>query len=494
MANGTTQSSGAEVAGRGVRQARESRVRPRDIRSIRLVRRRAVAGLTSLASTAALVGCDLGGLIAGVFSALALRELFHGATPIRWSTIWSTETDWLPFLALVMVLVFSRAGLYGPRERRAGFGSLLGSLTLVGVLTVAFAVGAGHEFNTYGAIPTAIVLTAVVIGLLRIGYDSGVRAVHRLAHIRRRALLLGDGPALELLGRALSQDGSRREYAVVGSVTSPQQLSDAIAGTHLDEIVVDGSLGEQELLEVVVEAHREAVRVVIAPTAGEMLARRGQYVPGQAVPLYELRPPAFAGVDWLVKRAFDYSVAVLLVLVCAPLLALLALIVKLTSRGPVLYVCRRVGLEEEEFRMFKFRTMYLHAAEQQDELESENEADGALFKLRRDPRVTPVGAFLRRFSLDELPQLINVLRGEMSLVGPRPLPMRDFERLEPWHRKRYLVLPGMTGLWQVSGRSDLTFDRLVRLDFHYLETWSIWLDVSILLRTIPAVVAKRGAY
>ena len=494
MANGTTQSSGAEVAGRGVRQASESRVRPRDIRSIRLVRRRALSALTSLSATAVLVAFDVGGLIAGVFAALTLRELFHGATPIHWITIWSTESDWLPFLALVMVLVFSRAGLYGPRERRAGFGSLLGSLTLVGVLTVAFAVGAGHEFSTYGVIPTAIVLTAVAIGVLRVGYDVAAHTVLRVAHVRRRALLLGDSGALELLGQALAEDGSRREYELVGAVTSPQQVAEALTVTRLDEIVVDGSLGEQELLDVVVEAHREAVRVVIAPTAGEMLARRGRYVPGQAVPLYELRPPAFAGIDWVVKRAFDYAVAVLLVVACAPLLALLALIVKLSSRGPVLYVCRRVGLEEQEFRMFKFRTMYLDAAQHQDELESENEADGALFKLRRDPRVTPVGAFLRRFSLDELPQLINVLRGEMSLVGPRPLPMRDYERLEPWHRKRYLVLPGMTGLWQVSGRSDLTFDRLVRLDFHYLETWSIWLDVSILLRTIPAVVAKRGAY
>jgi exopolysaccharide biosynthesis polyprenyl glycosylphosphotransferase len=470
------------------------RVRPRDIRSIRLVRRRAASALTSLTATAVLVGFDLCGLIAGVFAALALRELFHGATPIHWSTVWSTETDWLPFLALVMVLVFSRAGLYGPRERRTGFGSLLGSLTLVGVLTVAFAIGAGHQFNTYGVIPTAIVLTAAAIGVLRIAYDVAARAVLRLAHVRRRALLLGDRGTLELLGQALSEDGSRREYELVGAVTSPQQATDAIAAARLDEIVVDGSLGEQDLLDVVVAAHREAVRVVIAPTAGEMLARRGRYVPGQAVPLYELRPPAFDGLEWVVKRTFDYSVAVLLVLVLTPLLALLALLVKLSSEGPVLYVCRRVGLEEREFRMFKFRTMYLDAAEHQDELESENEADGALFKLRRDPRVTPVGAFLRRFSLDELPQLINVLRGEMSLVGPRPLPMRDFERLEPWHRKRYLVLPGLTGLWQVSGRSDLTFDRLVRLDFHYLETWSIWLDVSILLRTIPAVFAKRGAY
>jgi exopolysaccharide biosynthesis polyprenyl glycosylphosphotransferase len=448
----------------------------------------------SLTATAVLVGFDLCGLIAGVYAALALRELYHGNTPVLWSSIWATETEWLPFLALVTVLVFSRAGLYGPRERRAGFGSLLGSLTLVGVLTVAFAVGAGHEFSTYGAIPTAIVLAAAAIGALRIAYDVAARAALRLAHVRRRALLLGDSAAIELLVQAFSQDGSRREYEVVGTVASPEQLADAVVATELDEIVVDGAIGERELLDIVVEAHREAVRVVIAPTAGEMLARRGRYVPGQAVPLYELRPPAFAGVEWVVKRAFDYSVSVLLILVCAPLLALLALIVKLSSRGPVLFVSRRIGLEEQEFRMFKFRTMYLDAARQQDELESENEADGALFKLRQDPRVTPVGAFLRRFSLDELPQLINVLRGEMSLVGPRPLPMRDYKRLEPWHRKRYLVLPGMTGMWQVSGRSDLTFDRLVRLDFHYLETWSIWLDISILLRTIPAVVARRGAY
>jgi exopolysaccharide biosynthesis polyprenyl glycosylphosphotransferase len=448
----------------------------------------------SLTATAVLVGFDLCGLIAGVYAALALRELYHGNTPVLWSSIWATETEWLPFLALVTVLVFSRAGLYGPRERRAGFGSLLGSLTLVGVLTVAFAVGAGHEFSTYGAIPTAIVLAAAAIGALRIAYDVAARAALRLAHVRRRALLLGDSAAIELLVQAFSQDGSRREYEVVGTVASPEQLADAVVATELDEIVVDGAIGERELLDIVVEAHREAVRVVIAPTAGEMLARRGRYVPGQAVPLYELRPPAFAGVEWVVKRAFDYSVSVLLILVCAPLLALLALIVKLSSRGPVLFVSPRIGLEEQEFRMFKFRTMYLDAARQQDDLESENEADGALFKLRQDPRVTPVGAFLRRFSLDELPQLINVLRGEMSLVGPRPLPMRDYKRLEPWHRKRYLVLPGMTGLWQVSGRSDLTFDRLVRLDFHYLETWSIWLDISILLRTIPAVVARRGAY
>jgi lipopolysaccharide/colanic/teichoic acid biosynthesis glycosyltransferase len=144
--------------------------------------------------------------------------------------------------------------------------------------------------------------------------------------------------------------------------------------------------------------------------------------------------------------------------------------------------------------MVKFRTMRAGADKLQPALEAENEASGPLFKIRDDPRVTRVGRLLRRTSIDEVPNVLNVLRGEMSLVGPRPLPVRDFERLEDWHRKRYLVLPGMTGLWQISGRSHLTFDDLVRLDFYYLENWSIWLDISILVRTLPAVLARRGAY
>src|SRR5258707_11334497 len=142
----------------------------------------------------------------------------------------------------------------------------------------------------------------------------------------------------------------------------------------------------------------------------------------------------------------------------------------------------------------KFRTMRSGADQEQVELEELNEASGALFKIRDDPRVTRVGRVLRRLSLDELPQVLNVVRGEMSLVGPRPLPLRDFALLEDWHRRRYLVLPGVTGLWQISGRSSLGFDDLVRLDFTYLENWSIWLDVSIILRTLPAVFSKRGAY
>ena len=202
----------------------------------------------------------------------------------------------------------------------------------------------------------------------------------------------------------------------------------------------------------------------------------------------------FEGVDFAIKRSFDFVGAALLLLVLSPVFLLVSLAIKATSRGPVLYRSLRPGIGGRSFDCVKFRTMVEGADDLQDELEPSNEVGGALFKMRTDPRVTPVGRFLRRWSLDELPQLLNVLRGEMSLVGPRPLPQRDYARLEEWHRKRYLVLPGMTGLWQVSGRSELDFDELVRLDFLYLEHWSVFLDLSILLKTVPAVIRAKGAW
>ena len=226
----------------------------------------------------------------------------------------------------------------------------------------------------------------------------------------------------------------------------------------------------------------------------EILTHRAELVPGQSMPLFELTPPVFEGFDYFVKRSFDVVVASLLLLFLSPLLVAIALAVRISSRGPILYRSRRPGIGGLQFDCFKFRTMRTDADQMQADLESMNEASGALFKIRRDPRLTPVGRLLRRFSLDELPQLLNVLRGEMSLVGPRPLPQRDFERLEDWHKKRYLVLPGITGLWQVSGRSELDFDDLVRLDFLYLERWSVFLDLTILIKTVPAVITRKGAF
>jgi exopolysaccharide biosynthesis polyprenyl glycosylphosphotransferase len=460
-----------------------------------------------VAGVACLIALDVCGLALALYAALALRELYYGNTPILWGVLWDAESEWLPFVALVMVLVFSQARLYARRERRAGFGRVVSSLFLVALLTFAFGLGTGHEFSTFGLIPTTTVIAALLIGLFRASYDVITREIFHALGIHRRAVLAGEGEHLLHLYRTLGVDRSGIDYELLGVVSAgetdvplpllggPDSLRAILAEHSIDELIVtDSDFGERELLEMVDQAHRSGVRVRIAPRTTELLTKHADYVPGQGIPLFELQPPVLVGTDWAIKRGFDMLVSVLVLVVGLPLWLAIAAAVKLSSKGPVLFTDRRVGVGEREFAMLKFRTMYVDAAARQPELEDANEAPGALFKIRDDPRVTRVGRFLRRFSLDEIPNMINVLRGEMSLVGPRPLPTRDYNLLEEWHLKRYHVLPGMTGLWQISGRSNLSFDDLVRLDFFYLDNWSIWLDISILARTIPAVISQRGAY
>jgi exopolysaccharide biosynthesis polyprenyl glycosylphosphotransferase len=481
-----------------------------DIRSARpyLLSRRTLLALgRRVASIAALATLDIGGLILGVYVALMIRALYLGQFPPLWGLIWRTESDWLPFLTVITVLVFWVGGLYRRRELRPGLGQILKSLTLVAVITLAFGLGTGYHFTTYGLTPTALVLTAIFVGLLRGSYETVTADLLHVAGARRRAVLVGEGERLARLHRALGSVRSGIEYEFLGAI-SPRATEDGLpvlgsldalprvlAERDVDELIVtDTGIAEKQLLELVEQAHRRGVKVRVAPSTTELLLQRAEYVPGQGTPLFELRPPALVGADWALKRTFDLVGASIAVVLGSPLWLAVAVAIKATSRGPVFYRDRRIGLGEREFGMMKFRTMYADAAERQGTLEAANEASGPLFKIKDDPRVTPVGRFLRRFSLDESPQVLNVLWGEMSLVGPRPLPVRDYEQLEPWHRRRYSVLPGMTGLWQVSGRIDLSFDDLVRLDFYYLENWSIWLDISILAKTLPAVLARRGAY
>ena len=464
------------------------------------------ASARRLASVAALVALELGGLALGLYLALVLRELAYGHTDVLWGLLWEGPKEWLPFLAPIVVLVFFQRGLYAPRDRRPGPGAVVSSLILVALVVLAFGLGTGYEFTTYGFIPTATAVCALTIGLLRAAYESVTTEFLRIGGVHRRVVLVGEGEALQTLHRTLGESRGGIAYTFVGAVSAsgtpgletlgePDALGAVLRREQPDEVVLsEAGLDERTVLDVVDAAHRAGVKVRIAPTTTELLVQRGEYVPGQGVPLFELRPPVLTGVDWGIKRAFDIAVSVAVALVGLPLWLLIALAIKLDSRGPVFYVDRRIGVGEQEFPMFKFRTMVAGAARLQPGLEEQNEAEGALFKIRDDPRVTRVGALLRRLSLDELPQVINVLRGEMSLVGPRPLPLRDYHQLQPWHRKRYHVLPGITGLWQISGRSNLTFDDLVRLDFYYIENWSIWLDISILVKTLPAVLAGRGAY
>jgi exopolysaccharide biosynthesis polyprenyl glycosylphosphotransferase len=279
------------------------------------------------------------------------------------------------------------------------------------------------------------------------------------------------------------------------SLGSLQELDSVLDDARVDEVIIaDPDFPQDDAVELVDSCHRRGVRVRLAPSTMEILIHRAEFVPGQSVPLFELAPPVFEGIDFALKRTFDVIGASLLLILLSPLLVTIVLAVRFTSRGPILFRSMRRGIGQRPFACLKFRTMHSNAEERQADLEELNEASGALFKIREDPRLTPVGRVLRRFSLDELPQLVNVLRGDMSLVGPRPLPERDYAMLEDWHRKRYLVLPGITGLWQVSGRSELDFDDLVHLDFLYLERWSLALDLTILLKTVPAVLLRRGAY
>jgi exopolysaccharide biosynthesis polyprenyl glycosylphosphotransferase len=196
----------------------------------------------------------------------------------------------------------------------------------------------------------------------------------------------------------------------------------------------------------------------------------------------------------VVKRCIDIAGAVSGLFVLGPLMIVIAALIRLTSSGPALFTQERYGLNKRRFRMYKFRTMVTNAEELQAKLESQNEAQGPVFKIRNDPRITPIGRILRKTSLDELPQFLNVLRGQMSLVGPRPLPKRDVARFDDASlMRRFSVKPGLTCLWQISGRSDTSFDRWIQLDLQYIDKWSLALDFKVLVQTVPAVLLKRGA-
>jgi exopolysaccharide biosynthesis polyprenyl glycosylphosphotransferase len=204
--------------------------------------------------------------------------------------------------------------------------------------------------------------------------------------------------------------------------------------------------------------------------------------------------PAWNGWQGTVKRLIDVAASAVSLVALLPLLAVLAIAIKLDSRGPIIFRQTRSGKDGHEFEFLKFRTMVPDAEALKTALESQNEADGPIFKMRSDPRLTRVGRILRQTSLDELPQIWNVLRGEMSLVGPRPPVPSEVAKYEPWQRDRLRVRGGISGLWQVSGRSELTFKEMVQLDLHYIDHWSLWLDFQILARTVSAVLTRRGAY
>ncbi len=235
------------------------------------------------------------------------------------------------------------------------------------------------------------------------------------------------------------------------------------------------------------------VELVVAPQLTDIAGPRVHIRPVEGLALLYVEEPKLAGLSWLVKNVLDRLVAAIGLLLLIPLFVVVAIGITVSDRGPIFFHQRRTGREGKIFSVWKFRTMYIDAEERRATLVDQNESDGMLFKIRNDPRIFRVGRWLRASSLDELPQLINVLRGDMSLVGPRPLPAEDGDFLGDV-RRRLLVRPGMTGLWQVSGRSELSWDDAVRLDLYYVDNWSLAFDLTILWRTIGAVLRTKGAY
>jgi exopolysaccharide biosynthesis polyprenyl glycosylphosphotransferase len=453
-----------------------------------------------------LLALDFAGLYAAILVALMVKAVVRDGE-WAWHASFVETRDTIAFAFLVTVLLFARSGLYASRAERPGLSRIVSSLFQVMIVALIYALVQGGEYSSYYIFYGTLAFAVCFVGSLRWAYEKVTGALLRAAGYRRRAVLVGSGKHIEEVAHALG-DEVHAPVEMVGFVSlAPRpdnglpslglidQLPEVLDAHRIQEVIIaDPDFPEEHAVELVDQCHRRAVTVRVAPSTMEILVHRAEFVPGASVPLFELRPPVFDGFDYAVKRSFDFVVALLLLVVLSPLLLAIAFAVFVSSRGPVLYRSMRPGIGGEPFACFKFRTMRSDADQLQADLESLNEATGALFKIRHDPRLTRVGRLLRRFSLDELPQLLNVLAGRMSLVGPRPLPQRDFDQLEDWHKKRYLVLPGITGLWQVSGRSELDFDDLVRLDFLYLERWSVGLDLAILLKTVPAVITRRGAF
>ena len=426
-------------------------------------------------------------------------------------------TAYLPaaaLLTLILLPTYWLGGMYSPARRIAWFDQVYGIFNSTTSGTVIMIV-INYVYPPLSRSRLIFVYaTVIIVGLLSAS-RLALRAV--LGHLRKRGigvnrvLIVGAGN----VGRTVMRNIVARPslgYQIVGFVDdNPDKgstdigrfkalgpvgnLARIIQQEAIDEVIITLPwMYHRKIISVMSECQREQVRARLVPDLFQMTLSKVDVDDLGGVPLVGVKEIAIPRWKLAAKRALDFSVSLLGLLLLWPVFLLVAIAIKLDSPGPVLFKQVRVGKSGREFDFYKFRTMRIGAEEEQAALRALNEATGPLFKIRDDPRLTRVGKFLRRISLDELPQLYNVLRGEMSLVGPRaPLPAEVAEYL-PWQLQRLEISPGMTGLWQVSGRSELTFDEMCLLDIYYIENWSAALDAEILLRTIPTVVFGEGAY
>ncbi|GAA1394972.1 sugar transferase [Catellatospora coxensis] len=400
----------------------------------------------------------------------------------------------------------------GTDEFKRVFRATIAVAATVSFLAFGFQKAGQDEGLSRGTVGFVIIAAMAYIFGMRLLARRALYVVRRRGRLATyRMLLIGSLPETLFVYKVVSRNpkaglvpvaihlsehlpASRRAQAPV-PVHYGRDLVDLVHELRADTIAVCGSAGAEpdELRRLAWQLEGTGIDLVVAPQLTDIAGPRVHIRPIEGLPLLHVEEPKLSGMAWLAKNLLDRIAAFFGLVLLAPLLLVISLAISITDRGPAFFRQLRVGHEGRVFKVWKFRTMYTDAEERKSKLEAQNEGDGMLFKIRDDPRVTPVGRFLRASSIDELPQLINVLKGEMSLVGPRPLPADDGDYLGDV-RRRLLVRPGMTGLWQVSGRSDLSWDEAVRLDLYYVDNWSLAYDLSILWRTVGVVLQRKGAY
>lgn len=444
-----------------------------------------------------LMAGDILALATSWYLARSLNQLF---SPIPAQLVWWTWLG-LPSLFWVMVAytlgLFSYAGLYRSSRQVKNYlraGKLVSLVYLTALVAMYF-------YDPKLDLPRSLFFSAWLssvsfVVVARVVMILALRPLEKTYH-PTRVFLIAPAQRIKPLADVLRQ---RANVPVIGAALATTANSNATYQAILASqatLVLAESIPSADLAsELYWKLRRAGLPLQLIPTSRDMLYRRGQPETVAGLPTLCLEDPLAGGWDYRLKRGLDYVGAGLGVLMLAPLFLVIGVAIRLDSPGPIFFRQERAGLHGKTFQVWKFRTMAADAPQQQAQLEQHNEtADGILFKVKHDPRVTQVGSILRRTSLDEIPQLFNVLCGQMSLVGPRPLPLRDVAKFDGWHDIRHQVLPGVTGLWQISGRSDIdTFDDVARLDLHYIDNWSINLDLEILIATVGIVLLGKGAY
>ena len=409
-------------------------------------------------------------------------------------------------IGLISFATLYSAGLYRLQQPFFGiddFFAIIKSVTLAHVVAAAvgFAVRGrlpGDVMETYSRIVIAMSWLAgcTLLTLWRLLFDIILASFRRSGHALTRVVVVGKdefGQAFYDLLRNNPELGYLPSDLLLDE--DHDHIRQVLQNEQIDEVILAAQdanpTGIMRLMTLCQEAH---VPFSMVPTLFHVLTSRIQVREVAGVPIFALEERIFLRSSRLLKRSIDLLSATILLIVTAPLWILTVILIRLESKGAVLYAQERIGKGAKPFQCFKFRSMYQDADARKAELADLNEAQGPLFKIRNDPRRTKVGRFIRKFSIDELPQLINVFKGEMSLVGPRPPVPSEVAQYEAWQRKRFEVLPGITGMSQINGRSDLSFDETLRFDFYYIENWSPLVDLKIMLKTIPKVILGRGAY